>query len=72
MENTEEIEAKFLELVQQQFVKSGYANGIDLYHINLVLQIDGVLLKQIKDKLLKDRKIVQVNHLNGTSYTLPK
>lgn len=72
MENQEGIEKKFLELVKKQFEHSGSANGIDLFYINLELKIDFVELRALRDKLLKENKISQINHLNGISYTLPK
>ena len=65
-------ETLFLELVKEQYDKTGGANGLDLYGVNDKLEITIEQLREILDKFLKERKIVKLNHLNGVSYTLPK
>lgn len=68
----DEIEKKFLELVKEQFKKSGGSNGLDLFGVNEKLNISVHELREIVDKLMQERKVVYLNHLNGRSITLPK
>jgi len=69
MENMEE---KLMHLIKEQYDKTGGANGLDLWGVKEKLGITVDELRELVHKLLKERKIIKLNHLNGTSYTLPK
>ncbi|GEJ46035.1 hypothetical protein CRS_26430 [Chryseobacterium sp. ON_d1] len=72
MENMEEIEAKFLEAVKKEFAKSGGANGIDHNVYDPILKMTPDEKQEFFKQLIREKKIVQINHLNGISFTLPK
>ena len=72
MENQEEIEAKVLEKVKEQFNKSGYSNGLNTFRLEVELGISREQLCDAISNLLSKNKITKLNHLNGTTYTLPK
>lgn len=68
----EEIEKKFMTLVKEQHDRTGGSNGLLLYKLDEVLGITYAELFELVNKLIKEKKIAYLNHLNGTSYTLPK
>lgn len=72
MENMEEIERQFFEALEVEFKKSGGNNGIDHNIIDPILKMPLEQRNEYISKLIKEKKIVKINHLNGTSYTLPK
>ncbi len=61
-----------MHLIKEQYDKTGGANGLDLWGVKEKLGITVDELRELVHKLLKERKIIKLNHLNGTSYTLPK
>ena len=69
MENMEE---KLMHLIKEQYNKTGGANGLDLWGVKEKLGITVDELREIVYRLLNEKKIIKLNHLNGTSYTLPK
>lgn len=72
MENMEEIEVKILEKVKEQYNRSGHSNGLNVFGIDKELGISREALFEAINSLLRKNKIVKLNHLNGTTYTLPK
>lgn len=68
----EEKEKEFLALVKAQYDKTGGANGLDLYGVNEILGISLEELRDIVQKLLKEKRIVYLKPLNKWSITLPK
>lgn len=72
MENMEEKEKEFLALVKAQYDKTGGANGLDLYGVNEILGISLEELRDIVQKLLKEKRITYLKPLNKWSITLPK
>ncbi|WP_312306559.1 hypothetical protein [Chryseobacterium sp.] len=66
------MEEKLMHLIKEQYDKTGGANGLDLWGVKEKLGITVDELRELVHKLLKERKIIKLNHLNGTSYTLPK
>ncbi|WP_288373975.1 hypothetical protein [uncultured Chryseobacterium sp.] len=68
----EEIEEKFYQLVKEQYVRTGGANGLSIFSIDEKLGVSISEIRQAVENLLKKNKIAKLNHLNGTSYTLPK
>lgn len=72
MENMEEKERLFFEALRKEFEKSGGVNGIDHNIYDPILEMTIEEKKEFFDRLIREKKIVRVNHLNGTSYSLPK
>ncbi|WP_213279339.1 hypothetical protein [Chryseobacterium indologenes] len=68
----EEIEAKILEKVIEQHKRSGYANGLLVFGLDKELGVSNEAVHEAIKNLLSKNKIVKLNHLNGTTYTLPK
>ncbi len=68
----EELEAKIIEMVKAQHKRSGGANGLNYFEINKELGVDYSDVKKAVEKLLAEKKITYLNHLNGRSLTLPK
>lgn len=69
MENMEE---KLMKLIKEQYDKTGGANGLDLWGVKEKMGITVDELRELVYRLLNEKKIIKLNHLNGTSYTLPK
>ncbi len=69
MENMEE---KLMHLIKEQYNKTGGANGLDLWGVKEKLGITVDEMRELVNQLLNEKKIIKLNHLNGTSYTLPK
>lgn len=72
MENMEEIEAKFMNLVKEQFKRTGGANGLDLYGVNEILGTSVEVVSELVKKLLEEKKVVYLKPLNKWTITLPK
>ncbi|PWN65882.1 hypothetical protein [Chryseobacterium oncorhynchi] len=72
MENQEELEAKFMDLVKEYHKKTGGNNGLNLYKLDEKLNISFKELLVFVERLMKEKKIVYLNHLNGRTVTLPK
>ena len=68
----DELEVKLYELVKDQHKRSGGANGLNLYGLNKELGVEYSDLEKTVEKLLAEKKIAYLNHLNGRSLTLPK
>jgi len=68
----QELEVKLYEMVKAQHKRSGGANGLNLYGVDKELGVDYAELAKAVEKLLSEKKIVYLNHLNGRSLTLPK
>ncbi len=68
----QELEAKLYEMVKAKHIRSGGANGLNLYGIDKELGVEYSDLAKAVEKLLSEKKIVNLNHLNGRSLTLPK
>ncbi|MCQ9638619.1 hypothetical protein MP478_04390 [Chryseobacterium sp. WG14] len=72
MENQEELEAKILEIVREQFKKDGGANGVNFGSFDHFLNMS---LEDRNDFLLrmaKEKKIAVFNSLNSRRITMPK
>lgn len=61
-----------MHLIKEQYDKTGGANGLDLWGVKEKLGITVDELRELVHKLLNEKKIIKLNHLNSTSYTLPK
>ncbi|MFP3835369.1 hypothetical protein [Chryseobacterium sp. SIMBA_028] len=68
----EEIEEKFMELVKEQYDKTGGSNGFKPYKAAETLEISDEELSTMIKKLLNEKKIAYLNPLNGRTITLPK
>ncbi|MGI9582631.1 hypothetical protein ACR1PO_15655 [Chryseobacterium sp. RRHN12] len=68
----EEKERQFLEAVKKEFDKSGGANGIDHNVYDPILKMPLAEKQEFFKRLIREKKIIQINHLNGISFTLPK
>lgn len=67
-----EIEEKIMELVKDQHKRTGGANGLNLFNVDKQLGVEYSEIQKAVEKLLSEKKIIYLNHLNGRSLTLPK
>lgn len=72
MENQEEIEAKILEKLKEDYKNCGGANGTDLNEIDKIIKLPISERNELLSKMLKEKKIVNINTLNARRITLPK
>ncbi|WP_312900206.1 hypothetical protein [Chryseobacterium taichungense] len=68
----DEIEAKIIEMVKEKHKRTGGCNGLSFNDLAGSFEIDFPELRKIIDKLVSEKKIAYLNHLNGRSLTLPK
>ena len=70
--DAQELEVKIMEMVKAQHKKTGGANGLNLFHVDKQLGVEYSEIQKAVEKLLSEKKIIYLNHLNGRSLTLPK
>ena len=72
MENIEELEAKILEIVKEQFKKDGGSNGITFGSFDHFLKLPIEERNAFLFRMAKEKKIVIFESLNMKRITMPK
>ncbi len=72
MENMEEIEAKILEIVTEQFKKDGGSNGVPIGAFDHILKLPIKERNEFLQIMVKKKKIHIFQSLNNVRVTLPK
>lgn len=72
MENIEEIEAKIIEIVREQYKKDGGSNGVTCGSFDHILNLPIEERNEFLFRMAKERKIVIFDSLNMKRITMPK
>lgn len=72
MENIEEIEAKIIEIVREQFKKDGGSNGVTSGSFDHILNLSIEERNAFLYRMAKERKISIFDSLNMRRVTMPK
>ncbi|AZA91150.1 Uncharacterised protein [Chryseobacterium nakagawai] len=72
MENMEEIEAKILIKLREDYKNCGGANGSDINEIDEIIKLSISDRNELLAKMVKEKKITFINTLNARRITLPK
>lgn len=68
----EEIEAKIIEIVKEQFKKDGGSNGVTMGDFDNILNLPIQERNEFLYRMAKEKKILIFQSLNGKRVTLPK
>lgn len=68
----EEIEAKILEIVKEQFKKDGGSNGVTMGDFDHILNLPIQERNEFLYRMVKEKKILIFQSLNGKRVTFPK
>lgn len=68
----EDLEAKIIERVKQDYKKSGGWNGTELKAIDDILGLSIEERNAFLDRMVKEKKIAYLRPLNGPRITMPK
>lgn len=72
MEEIEELERKVIEVLQIQFKRTGGANGTYIGEVDEVLNMEPIERNLFLARMVKEKKIIYINPLNGRTLSLPK
>lgn len=72
MENVEELEQKIIELLKIQFERTGGANGTHIGEVDEILKMEPEERNLFLARMVKEKKIIYINPLNGRTLSLPK
>ncbi|MEA1849212.1 hypothetical protein U9K52_09835 [Chryseobacterium sp. MHB01] len=61
-----------MELVKAKHKQTGGCNGLSFSDLDEQINAEYSEIKKVFEKLLAEKKIVYLNHLNGRSLSLPK